>query len=192
VSPSPRRVLADGRVEGILRALSVELSFTVGIAVLEGTEIKYIVCAQRIKPVTWQTDVESDFGVGAKRPAYCTAAGKVLLAHAPHKRVEVLLRNMQLEPRGINTIIDIEGFRSELLRVRRRGIAVEDQERGDGFIAIAAPIRNNRKRVIAALDLSAHTARSTVEEMIEIGKLDLLGVAEWLSHILGYPIHESF
>lgn len=192
MSRSPRSVFQGAQVQLILESLSVGLTLTAGIAVLDRAEIVYLACSERTRPVHWMADVEPDFGVGARRPAYCTAAGKALLSHISNKRVETVLQGVELRRRGPNTITDMNRFKDELRRVRRRKMVIEDRERGSGFITLATPIRNDRKSVVAALDFSAHATRWTIGEMIETFELDLLSAAERISNLVGYPLHEHF
>jgi len=55
-------------------------------------------------------------------------------------------------------------LRVELAKVRSQGWAIVDQELEEGLRSIATPIRDRGGRTIAAVNLSAHTSRMSIEE----------------------------
>src|SRR3712207_1886402 len=86
--------------------------------------------------------------VGRRNPAHCTATGKTFLAYAPPDEVRaVLARGF---PRFTErTIVDADALLADLELVRARGYAVNDRELADNLIAVAAPVRDHRGRVVA-------------------------------------------
>lgn len=103
--------------------------------------------------------------VGARRPAYATAMGRVLLADLPADQLDAYLEAHPLEPILPATITDRAAFRAELAEVRARGFALVNQELEEGLVAIAAPVRDRAGRVVAAINLSTHVGRKSVDEM---------------------------
>jgi IclR family pca regulon transcriptional regulator len=103
--------------------------------------------------------------VGARRPAYATAMGRVLLADLPDDEVDRYLDTHELLPILPRTITDRDAFLAELARVRHNGFALANQELEEGLVAIAAPVRDRAGRVRAAINLSTHVGRKSVEEM---------------------------
>jgi IclR family transcriptional regulator, pca regulon regulatory protein len=103
--------------------------------------------------------------IGARRPAYATAMGRVLLANLPDDELDAYLDSHQLLPILPRTITDERAFRTELARVRRHGYALVNQELEEGLVAIAVPVRDRAGRVRAAINLSTHVGRKSVEEM---------------------------
>lgn len=103
--------------------------------------------------------------VGARRPAYATAMGRVLLAHLPAAELDRYLDTYELEPVLPRTITDPSEFREELERVRENGFALVNQELEEGLVAIAVPVRDRNQRVRAAINLSTHIGRKSVKEM---------------------------
>jgi IclR family pca regulon transcriptional regulator len=56
-------------------------------------------------------------------------------------------------------------MRRILLEVREQGFALVDQELEDGVRSVAAPLRDARGRVVGALNVSAHAARTTLDRL---------------------------
>jgi IclR family pca regulon transcriptional regulator len=103
--------------------------------------------------------------IGTKLPAYCTSMGRVLLAALPDDQLRALLNGAKISKLTAHTVTD----RGELLRiitkVRENGYAVVDQELELGLRSIAVPLRDRRGTVRAAVNISAHTSRSTPKDL---------------------------
>ena len=168
----------------ILDELRQGSNFTVSLAMLDGPEIVYldrVVSFQR-----GQDKVDSGVGVGSRMPAYCTALGKVLLAHLPEEECRELLLRASLERRGPNAITGKEALQAELKGVLEEGFATEDEEFATGRIAIAAPVRNETGAAIAAIDLSSDTSMIAVERLAAALHPHLVAAADRISARLGY------
>ena len=129
------------------------------VSVLDRGEIVYVarVPTKRIMTVA--------ISVGTRFPAYATSMGRVLLAGLEAAELDELLRDAELRPLTRSTLTDPSAIRVELDRVRRQGWAVVDQELEQGLRAVAAPIRGASGRVVAAVNVSAHASRTTLEDM---------------------------
>lgn len=103
--------------------------------------------------------------VGARRPAHATAMGRALLANLPPADLEEFLAKNELTPVLPRTITNTDEFLAELKRVRDDGYALVNQELEEGLVAIAVPIRDRRGRARAAINLSTHIGRKSVEDM---------------------------
>jgi IclR family transcriptional regulator, pca regulon regulatory protein len=103
--------------------------------------------------------VRYDVNLDAAIAAYCTATGRVLLAHAAREALEHYLARVQLLSYTRYTLTDIDRIRDTLLRVRRDGYALNDQEFVTGSTGIAAPIFDSSGSIAAALNLGLPTIR---------------------------------
>jgi IclR family pca regulon transcriptional regulator len=103
--------------------------------------------------------------IGARRPAYATAMGRVLLAHLPQDDLDAYLNSHELTQLLPRTITDVAKFRAELERVRAEGYALVNQELEEGLVAIAVPVRDRKGQVRAAINLSTHVGRKSVKDM---------------------------
>lgn len=120
---------------------------------------------------------------GIRSPAYCTASGKVFLAHLPPERLAQIL-SRPLQRYTEQTITSPERLMQELREVRVRGYAVDDQELNPGVRAVAAPVRDQTGNVVAALGMPGPVERMTPERIPEIGRA-LVEAGEAISARLG-------
>lgn len=89
-----------------------------------------------------------------------TALGKTMLAHLPSERVDEIIDDNGLPLRTENTITDPEDLREELERIQKQGYSVEDEERREGVVAIAAPIQDKEdSSTVHAVSISGPTKR---------------------------------
>jgi IclR family transcriptional regulator, pca regulon regulatory protein len=142
-----------------LEALVAEVNESSSVSVLDGEDVVYVarVPTSRIMTVV--------ISVGTRFPAYATSMGRVLLAGLPEEDLESYLDSVRLVPLTARTVSSVAALRGELTRVRAQGYALVNQELEDGLRAIAAPIRDRTGRVIAALNVSAHASRTSLEVM---------------------------
>ncbi len=103
--------------------------------------------------------------VGARRPAYATAMGRVLLANLPALELEKYLTSSPFAPMLPNTITDPDALRAELSAVREQGFALVNQELEIGLVAVAVPVRDRHGSARAAINLSTHIGRKSVADM---------------------------
>ena len=97
--------------------------------------------------------------VGAVRPLYCTAAGRVLLAFAEKTWQEQYVSTTKLEPRTPRTIATQKGLREELERVRKTQISVSIGEMFPEAAAISAPVFGADGNLAAAIAVGGPTER---------------------------------
>jgi IclR family pca regulon transcriptional regulator len=168
-----------------LEELRRRSSYTVNLAVLEGTEIRYL---DRVRSVrSEQAKIDLDLRPGSTLPAYCTSMGKLLLAHLPADEQRKRIDGMAgLTKRAPNTIASKSALRKELARIRDTGFAVNDQELALELRSIAAPVRDEARAVIAAIDMVAHTSTISLEELINTLGPQLIATADRISARLGF------
>ncbi|MDP6346596.1 MAG: IclR family transcriptional regulator [Alphaproteobacteria bacterium] len=114
---------------------------------------------------TYLDKVESDepiryaVTVGERRALYCTALGKLLLAHFPAERLDGYLKATPRKRFTATTITRIAELRAELARIRREGLSRTADERVDGASGLAAPIFAGDGTVIAGLLIAGPSER---------------------------------
>ncbi|WP_129266530.1 IclR family transcriptional regulator [Streptomyces sp. M3] len=99
--------------------------------------------------------------IGRTTPLNCTATGRALLSGLADEEAEALLATggearlpgTDAAPRDVPAVL--ERLRTE----RARGYAVAVEEMEPGLIAVAAPVRDHRGDVVAALNVSAPVFR---------------------------------
>ena len=140
-----------------LERLVAEVHESSSVSVLDGEDIVYVgrVPTSRIMTVS--------INVGTRFPAYATSMGRVLLAGLEPDGLDAFLARAELVRLSARTITAEPKLRAELARVRRQGWAMVDQELEEGLRSVAAPIRDRERRVVAAVNLSAHASRTSID-----------------------------
>lgn len=103
--------------------------------------------------------IRYDVNLDAAIVAYCTAMGRVLLAHAPQQTLEDYLSRVQFLSYTPYTITNVQEIRNILIKVRQDGYAINDQEFVTGSTGIAMPVFDATGNVVAALNLGTLTSR---------------------------------
>jgi IclR family transcriptional regulator, acetate operon repressor len=143
-------------------ALAEEVGETVNLAVLDGDQ------ALNIDEFTVSSSVVGVSWLGRRSLWYCTATGKVLLAHAPHPvRARVLATPRT--PVTSRSVVDGAVLEAQLRAARSQGYACAEEELEDGLNAVAAPVRRDLE-VIAALSISGPSYRVSPARLAELGR----------------------
>lgn len=123
-----------------LERLVAQVRESSSVSVLDGEDVIYVarVPVSRIMTVS--------INVGTRLPAHRTSMGRVLLAAQGAQPDDPVLRE-------------------KLERVRRDGYALVDQELEEGLRSIAVPIHDRGGAVVAAMNLSTHAGRRTIDAM---------------------------
>ncbi|SEG99556.1 IclR family transcriptional regulator, pca regulon regulatory protein [Nonomuraea solani] len=140
-----------------LERLAAEVHESASVAVLDGEDVVYVarVATARIMRVS--------ISIGTRFPAYCTSMGRVLLAGLRAPELEAYLERVELRRLTSRTIALPAALRSELDEVRAQGWAMVDQELEEGLRSIAAPIRDRSGRTVAAVNVSTHATRTSMQ-----------------------------
>jgi IclR family pca regulon transcriptional regulator len=167
-----------------LEELRQRTSYSTSLAVLDGTEIVFVDRARSFR--RGQAGIELELQPGSRLPAYATAMGKILLAYLPELEQRELIASIRLSKQGPNTITSKKALREELDEVHVEGFAVSDEELAPDLCAIAAPVRNEAREVVAAISVAAPSSMISLEEMVEGLSPHLLSTADRISARLGF------
>jgi len=167
-----------------LEELRQRTSYTASLGVLDGTDVLYVDRVQSFRRGQGASDL--NIHPGSRLPAYCTAMGKLLLANLPESEQRELIGAIKLGKRGPNTITSKKALREELEEVSAAGFAVNDKELAGDLYAIAAPVRNGSREVVAAINLSASSEMISLEEMVDALGPHLVSTADRISARLGF------
>jgi DNA-binding IclR family transcriptional regulator len=147
-----------------LRALVDTLEEAAHLSVLQGAGVLTVLSEsppQAVHAVNW---------VGRVVPVVGTSAGYALLLD--HERGE-------LRPFG-----PVEALSKRLVEARARGYALVDEEFEPGLVAVGAPVRDFRGRIVAAVNVSAPKFRFGAR--LEQAGEEVRRVADDLSRALGW------
>ena len=151
---------------------------TVHLAILEGPDIVFVLNLESNHAIRMRADL------GARKPAFCTAEGRAMLAFQSADVVNDVLGH-RLVPRTPKTIIDAGEIRTALEAVRSAGFATEDEQSELGMRSVAAPIRNANGRVVAAIGLAGPMQRISDDALARFAPL-VADAARTISARLGY------
>jgi IclR family KDG regulon transcriptional repressor len=132
------------------------------------------VCIERIEG---QQTVRISFKLGHTQPLHAGASSKILLAFAGQPVWEDYL-SQSLEQFTDNTITDPEELREHLQQIRRQGYCISDGEVDVGAKAVAVPILNPKKQLVAGLSAAGPAFRMTEETISKHLQLLRTGAAE--------------
>jgi IclR family KDG regulon transcriptional repressor len=165
----------------LLAALVARLGETVHLSMLDGRDV--VTLLSEASPSV----VRASDWAGYRTPAHCTSAGRALLLD--HDRAALVARFGEdgLPGLGPGAPRDVDELfeRIEAARSERYAAVVEEFE--PGLVGVAAPVRDLRGRIVAALNVSAPAFRFA-DQLAEAGR-EVRAAADALSARLGWERH---
>lgn len=152
-----QRLLEVARPE--LEKLTAALEDSSSLTVLDSDTVLYLVRVHA--PRLMRVSIE----VGTRFPAYPTSTGRVLLGGLTEKELAGFFQRVALKPYTARTATTERRVREEIAKARGQGWALADQELEEGLRSVAAPVRDRSGRVVAAVNVSSHASRSSLERM---------------------------
>jgi DNA-binding IclR family transcriptional regulator len=146
---------------GILEKLRTATGETVNLAVLDGSEILYLSVFESQHTFRMVSEV------GTRRPLYCTALGKAILAYLPTEQQRKITSTTRFEQFTNRTVASTEALNRDVIKVHRRGYALDDEEAVAGARCIAVPILNRERNVIGGISVSGPVVRITKSHIPE-------------------------
>lgn len=156
---------------------------TVYLVVLDQNEILYV---DKVEPDEYPSGLAMVSKVGTRIPAHACAVGKVLLSQLTQDRLDQLIKDKGLPKRTDKTITDPARLKEHLFSVRNQGYAVDDEENERGIRCVAAPVRDEEGRVIAAISVSGPTIRLTKKTIQDTFRHEAMATALKISQQLGF------
>jgi len=120
--------------------------------------------------------------VGRRIPPHASSLGKVFIAFGASQPP-----TGRLEKLGPNTITSVADLLGELESVRKRGYATTWEELDAGLCSAAAPVFTSKATVIAAISVSAPTARTTRGRLRELAEEVVLSTQALTRTICAVP-----
>jgi IclR family pca regulon transcriptional regulator len=162
-----------------LERLSQETGETASLTLLDGLEVVYI---DRVRN---RSIVGVVLGLGSRIPAHCASMGKAMLAHLPADALETLLEDATLTPCTPCSIVDAAALQRELARIRHRGFALNDQELEIGLRAVAAPIWDHDRQVVAAINVTGSVRTISRRRLVDELAPRVQAAARQISRAIG-------
>jgi IclR family acetate operon transcriptional repressor len=145
----------------VLEQLREETQETVSLALLEGTMVRFLDCAESPR------SVRVGNRTGVVRPAHASAVGKAVLAGLSDAELDRRYPDGTL-PGATTTaaLTDLGQLRAELATIRAQGYALNWEESADGVCAVAVALRDTVGQPLAGLGVAAPSSRMRDVEAI--------------------------
>lgn len=143
-----------------LEELARATSDSAALCVLDDTEVVYVARA------SVRTLIRLEAHVGSRFPAHATSTGRVLLAGLGSERLELYFRTATLEALTDKTVVNPAKLRQLIEECRRSGYSAVEDELAYGVIALAVPVFDQHRRVVAALNSSSHSRRISKSKLV--------------------------
>jgi DNA-binding IclR family transcriptional regulator len=149
----------------LLAELAQRTGLTVHMAVLENSEALLIA---KVEPsgtppvATW---------VGKRIDYHCTSLGKALIAWLSEEEIRRLVKERHMLRHNENTISTLARLSDDLMRTRRVGYAIDDEEEEIGIRCVGAPVLGGSGKVEAAVSISGTTEQIRAEDLPRMGSL---------------------
>jgi IclR family pca regulon transcriptional regulator len=164
-----------------LRRLVSLFGDAASVGVMDGIDVLYIARVfehSALRPLA---------GIGATHPAYATSMGRVLLSGLSLEKLDKYLALAKLDKFTEMTETSPNRLRKLIRVVRQQGYAATVDQLAYGITSLAVPIRLENK-VVAAINTSGYTSRTTQDSMIDERLADLrLSAGRVASILASYP-----
>lgn len=158
-----RRIASMGRLT--MRELMQATGETVNLGIEDNGEVVFI------SQVESHDTLRAFFRAGSRGAMHSSGVGKALLAEFREHRTRQICSARRLERFTEKTRTDLAELLRELDESRRRGWAIDDEERTLGMRCVAAPIFNEHAEPIAGISISGPSVRITLRKLDEFGPI---------------------
>lgn len=138
-----------------LRRLVQEVEETAHLCVLENMHMVYI---DKLEP---GRSIRMISRVGASSPVHCTAVGKAILSSMATEDAAEMVKRLRLARFTRKTLTTRESLLQELAKTKRRGYAIDDEEREEGVRCLAVAVQDSSGEPVAAVSVSGPAFRVT-------------------------------
>jgi len=156
-------LLADGVAQPAapyLREAARQSDETVNLTQLDGGDIVYI------GRIPSRHIINHDVLVGTRFPAWCTATGRIMLAHMPEAKRRALLESADRTQYTQQTVTNLNQLLALIRRARDDGYSFAAEQIFRGELTVAASIFGTSDEAIAAVSITAPTSRYDAQEFV--------------------------
>ena len=159
-----------------LKNLSEELSEISALTVLNGLQGFDIAINFHPHSLVVNMDI---FGIS---PLHCTSVGKILMANMSQRQIDMVIKQ-GLKAYTKNTITDPNVLKREIETVRRKNVAIDDEEYGLDIRSVARPIELIKGELTGAICIvapSVRLSRERIRAVVPIIEKYALGISNSL------------
>jgi IclR family pca regulon transcriptional regulator len=150
------------RAEPVMKELTAEFQEQCSAATLQGSDIVFVA---RIPAPSWI--MSPTLPVGTRLPAFHTSLGRILLGHLEEAEIWQRLKANPVVPHTPATITDPRALVDRIVADRAQGFSLVDEELERDLRSLAVAIVTRTGSAVGAINLVAHAARTTRNEMRE-------------------------
>lgn len=137
--------------------LNLSIEYENAMLSIYSTNIKSLVLSPKSIPIS---------------PLYCSSMGKAALAYIGEERFKAYFKRQDLRKRTPYTLTTQDELEKECEKIRKEGVAFDDQEYEEGLFCISVPILNSEGGLVACMGVSGGYSRmvSKKERIIKLLK----------------------
>lgn len=121
---------------------------------------------------------------GSRSPLHASSIGKAIMAALSDDEAVERLHRSGMPKFTARTIVDPQTLLADLAQVRKRGWAIDDEERAEGLRCVGAAIYNEHGEVLGAISVSGPKVRMPDERLGELGPM-VKRAAAAITHRIG-------
>lgn len=157
LSSTPLALLA----QPVLDRLAEELGESCQLATLDNDEVLYVTRSSTARRRT----ANQERCIGSRVPAYCSAAGRILLASREPEWLGQYLQQATLPIKTSRTVGCRHHLQACLDQSRQSGWCIADQELEPGMRSLAVPIRSVSGEVVAAIEVETAVSQVSLQRL---------------------------
>lgn len=162
-----------------LEQMAKETKLTSSMSILRGERL---ICIDRIQNLHHDILTQS---MGINSPLYSTSNGKIFLAFLSEKERKVILDHIIFVKFTERTIVDRQALEEHLQIVKKNNYATDQGETYEDINCLAAPVKDETGKVIAAINLMASTSIIKSDDLFKMAGY-LKDKALFISRQIGY------
>ena len=162
-----------------LRELMNKTDEVVHLAIREENELIYVAKVEPKKSIIMYSHI------GMRKPMYCTAMGKAIMAELTEEEVQNIWNQSDIKSYTDNTIINLSELKNNLKDVRLKGYALDNQEVENGIICMGTLIKDYNSKICGAISVSGYIMSFTEKKINDVS-IALLECSNKISKELGY------
>jgi len=132
---------------------------TIHFAIHDGLDVIYI------EKIIMHRGLTQQSRVAGRLPLYCTATGKIILAHSGKQLLDDVIQ-AGLSPLTRHTLTSPRMLVGQLEKARETGLATEFEETRLGYASLAVPVFGPERMLAGALSITAPTSRMNVNRLV--------------------------
>jgi DNA-binding IclR family transcriptional regulator len=164
-----------------LEYLARETKETIHLAALENGSLVYL---RKIESPRSLRVVSMASSVGDSVPLYCTGLGKAILAWSSPGEQKKYINHQVFTCFTDTTITSGQALLKELVRIKKRGYAIDRQEHEVGVVCVAVPVFSSGQELVGAISIAGPSVRMDEKILPGYAKL-VISVSQEISKKLG-------